>query len=187
MVSPQTDVTQLLHAASAGDADALNRLMPLVYDELRGLAQRVRVGQPYETVNTTALVHEAYLKLVRSPGVAWESRVHFFRVAARAMRQVLVNEAHRHLAQKRGGGQVAITLHEDAYQQPIEATTLLDMDDALTRLERLSDRQARIVECRFFVGLTMDEIASAFEISSATVYREWRVARAWLARELQAA
>ncbi|MEM1096474.1 MAG: sigma-70 family RNA polymerase sigma factor [Bacteroidota bacterium] len=184
---PATEVTQLLHAASAGDAGALDRLMPLVYDELRGLAHRVRSGQPYETVNTTALVHEAYLKLVRSPEVAWESRLHFFRVAARAMRQVLVNEAHRHLAQKRGGGQMPVTLHEEAYPQPIEATTLLDMDAALERLEQLSDRQARIVECRFFVGLTMDEIADAFNISSATVYREWRVARAWLARELQPA
>jgi RNA polymerase sigma factor (TIGR02999 family) len=180
-------VTHLLHAARAGDDDALDRLFPIVYQELRRLARVVRRGKASETLNTTALVHEAYLKLVPSADVNWQSRKHFMRVAARAMRQVLVSAARRRHAQKRGGDQVDVTFEEGVHGDTLDLDTLIALDDALARLEALDSRQAQIVECRFFAGLTIEETADALGVSSSTVSRNWRAARAWLAALLRSA
>lgn len=178
-------VTQLLHAAAGGEKVAVDRLFTMVYDELRRMARTVRYGRAGETLNTTVLVHEAYLKLIPFGNVDWQDRVHFFRVAARAMRQVLVNAAHRRMAQKRGGGQWAVTLDEAFVSAPVPSEELIALDEALQLLETLDERQARIVEYRFFAGMTVEETAQALGVSAPTVKRDWRAARAWLARELQ--
>ena len=177
-------VTQLLHAAAEGEGAAVERLFALVYDELRRMARAVRYGRAGQTLNTTVLVHEAYLKLTPFDGVAWKDRVHFFRVAARAMRQVLVNAAHRRVAQKRGGGQWAVTFDDALMAAPVPSEQLIALDEALRRLEALDARQAAIVEYRFFAGMTVEETAEALGVSAPTVKRDWRAARAWLAREL---
>jgi RNA polymerase sigma factor (TIGR02999 family) len=181
---PDGAITGLLRAASAGDASALDRLLPVVYDELRRLAHRVRAGRSGETLRTTALVHEAYLKLVPSADLDWQSRAHFFAVTARAMRQVLVGAARERLAAKRGGGEWAVTLDEVAQVAPVRAERMLALDEALARLAALDERQARIVECRFFTGLTVEETAAVLGLSTPTVKRDWRAARAWIAAEL---
>jgi len=181
----RSDVTVLLHNASAGDSEAFDQLYALVYDELVELAHVVRKGAGPETLNTTSLVHEAYFKLIATPGnVTWPDRTHFFAVAARAMRQVLVNAARERMADKRGGGQLHVTLDERDHSAPVEPEGLLALHDALDRLERINERQARIIECRFFAGLSIDETASALGISDRTVRRDWRFARAWLGMEL---
>lgn len=178
-------VTRLLQAASAGREGALDEMLPLVYEELRRLAGLVRRRGAGDTLNTTAVVHEAYLKLVRSD-VAWADRQHFFRVAARAMRQVVVRDAERRRAAKRGGGRAAVTLHEDLHGGPATDAELLDLDRALRHLEQLDARQAAVVEIRFFAGLTIEETAAALAVSAPTVERDWRMARVWLARALAA-
>jgi RNA polymerase sigma factor (TIGR02999 family) len=183
--SPETDVTQLLlQAARGGDPGALDALFTRVYDELHRLAHHVRRGRAGETLNTTALVHEAYVKLLPSEDVSWESRAHFFAVAARAMRQVLVDSARRRVAQKRGGGEVLVSFDERAHAPPARSEELLALDDALERLAALNERWVRIVEHRFFAGLTAEETAAVMNVSLRTVEREWRAARAWLAVEL---
>ena len=179
-------VTRLLHAASRGEPDALDEVFPLVYGELQRLARKVRSGRAGDTLNTTALVHEAYLKLVRTDDVAWNGRQHFFRVAARAMRQVLVRDATRRRTAKRGGGQVAVSLDEALHGGTMADDDVLALDEALGRLEALDARQAAVVEIRFFTGLTLEETAQALDVSVPTVSRDWRMARAWLARALAA-
>jgi RNA polymerase sigma factor (TIGR02999 family) len=179
-------VTRLLNEASGGRAGALDEVFPAVYDELQRLARMVRAGRAGETLNTTSLVHEAYLKLVRSEGVAWEGRRHFFRVAARAMRQVVVRDAERRRTDKRGGGRAATTLVEGLHCAPATDDEILALHDALARLEALDARQAAVVEVRFFAGLTLDETADVLGVSVPTVTRDWRLARVWLARELAA-
>lgn len=174
----------LLHAVQAGEPDAFDHLFARVYGELRRLARMVRQGRDGGTLNTTALVHEAYIKLIPSQDLAWEDRVHFLRVAARAMRQVLVQAARHRSRQKRGGDVLTVAFNEHLHAPTVQASTLLSLDEALSRLEQLDPRQARIVECRFFAGLTVDETAAALHISAPTVKRDWRAARAWLAREL---
>ncbi|PEN13485.1 RNA polymerase subunit sigma-70 [Longibacter salinarum] len=185
MSSSSSPVTHLLHAARDGDADALDDLIPLVYEELRRLARKVRSDRGASTIDTTGLVHEAYEKLVPSD-VEWKDRTHFFRVAARAMRQVLIDAARRRQADKRGGTETAISFDDNLYSEPINDIELLALDDALDRLADMDDRQAQIVECRFFAGLTVAETAAALDISEPTVYRDWRAARAWLASQLTA-
>lgn len=178
-------VTVLLAAARRGDAEAFDVLFEQVYDELHRLAHVVRRGRASATLNTTALVNEAYLHLLPSADLAWQDRAHFFRVAARAMRQVLVGAARKRLAEKRGGGLEQITFDERLHAAPVAIEDILSLDQALLHLEALDPRQARIVECRFFAGLTIEETAEALDVSAATVKRDWRAARAWLTQALQ--
>lgn len=181
---PPGEVSQLLEAWRQGDLDALDRLLPLVYDELRALASRhFRHERAGHTLQTTALVHEAYLKLVGAD-VRWEGRKHFFAVAARAMRHVLVEHARGQLREKRGGGQIAVTLDDDIAPYPDRPAEMIDLDEALTRLAEHDERKARVVELHYFTGLEYEEIGELLEISPATVHRDLRLAKAWLQREL---
>ncbi|MDX1546918.1 MAG: sigma-70 family RNA polymerase sigma factor [Rhodothermales bacterium] len=186
------EVTQLLHAAQAGDRNAFDRLFPLIYDELRTRArQQRRSWQGDYTLNTTALVHEAYLKLVDHDGAEWESRAHFLAIAARAMRHVLLDYAKRRRTKKRGGEHQKLSL--EALQEARgfvvmteeRAEALLALDEALEQLAQVSERESRIVECRFFGGLTIRETAAVLGISPATVNRDWAAAQAWLYRHMQ--
>lgn len=185
MPSP-SDVTQLLHDASSGDSAAFDQLYAMVYDELVRLARVVRRSGAPATLNTTSLVHEAYFKLVDSAGkLEWGDRRHFFAVAARAMRQVLVNAARDRKAQKRGGGQIPISLGDRDFAASGDPEEFLALHNALDRLEHVNERQARIVEYRFFAGLSIEETAQALDVSERTVKRDWRFARAWLGVELK--
>ena len=181
----EPSTTHLLHVARSGDRAALDALLPRVYDELRTLAHaRLRRHRPGETLNTTALVHEAYLKLTANEAPSFEDRTHFFALAARAMRFVLVSYAREQTAQKRGGGVPDLPLDERlavaASAADMEAADLLTLDAALEQLAAVSDRLAEIVELRFFGGMQYAEIAEATGRSEATVKRDWRRARAWL-------
>ncbi len=179
------DVTGLLKAANDGDEGALERLVPMVYDELKWLAHRhLRKESSPRTLSTTALVHEAYVKLVSGPRLPDGSRHHFYGAASRAMRQVLVDEARRRAAAKRGGGAQRAELNAEDLPAIELNDDLVRLDDALERLAEADSRLARIVECRFFGGLTVDETAGVVQASSRTVKRDWRTARAWLYREL---
>jgi RNA polymerase sigma-70 factor (ECF subfamily) len=178
------DVTRLLRELRAGDQDSAAKLITAVYGELRNVAvrsmRRERVGH---TLQPTALVHEAFLRLVGGNGVEWRDRAHFFGVAARLMREILVDYARKHGAAKRGGG-VKITLDDGLLIAEDRLDTILAMDQAISRLQELDHRQGRIVELRFFAGLSVEEIAEVMEISPPTVKREWRSAKAWLHQEL---
>lgn len=177
-------LTELLEAAAGGDRSRLDEVFARVYPELRRLAHVVRGGRAGETLATTALAHEAYLKLVPGGPVAWKGRAHFLAVAARAMRQVLVDAARSRLAGKRGAGAWAVTFDEAVAEAPVRAEGVVALDEALERLAAAAPRRALVVEYRFFGGLTTEEIAAALGTSTATVEREWRTARAWLAAEL---
>ena len=177
------EFARLLRAASAGDREAFDAAFTEVYEELHALASHVRATSASDTLSATALVHEAYLKLAPSAGRAWADRRHFFAVAASAMRQVLIGAARQRLADKRDGG-IAVSLQEGVHAAPLQPAELVALDEALDRLATLSPRQARVVELRFFAGLTAEEIAETLDIATPTVQRDWRAARAWLAREL---
>jgi RNA polymerase sigma factor (TIGR02999 family) len=190
--SPDRDITSLLHAWVRGDEAALDQLLPLVYGELHRQAERAMRAQPAgHTLQTTALVHEAYPRLIDAPRADWQGRAHFFGVAARATRSVLVDHARALRARKRGSGAQVLTLGAadaagaagetagDASEVDVEA-----LDAALTRLAELDPRQARVVELRYFGGLSIGEAAEMLELSHATVEREWRTARLWLRRKL---
>jgi RNA polymerase sigma factor (TIGR02999 family) len=179
------DVTEILQDVRSGDKDASARLMPLVYDELRRLADHyLRQERPDHTLQPTALVHEAYLKLVDQTRVDWQNRAHFFGVAAQLMRRILVDHARRHRASKRGGFQQKMTLDEAVdYSQSLDVN-LVALDDALNTLSHLDTRQSRIVELRFFGGLSIEETAEALNVSPATVKVDWSMAKAWLRREI---
>jgi RNA polymerase sigma factor (TIGR02999 family) len=184
--SSSQSVTQLLIRWKTGDSSALETLLPLVYAELHKIARGYLASErPDHTLQTTALVHEAYLRLVdQSPGKgAIENRAHFLGIAARLMRQILVDHARARLAEKRGAGCI-ITLEEPGYVVNNQAPDVIALDDALTELARLDERQARIVELRFYAGLSIEEVALALHISPATVKRDWTAARLWLYREL---
>jgi RNA polymerase sigma factor (TIGR02999 family) len=170
--------------ANGASASALDALFTRVYDELRRLAHQVRGGRAGATLDTTALVHEAYLKLLPSVGTAWESRAHFFGAAARAMRQILVDAARRQLAGKRGGARVALSFDESLHPAPIRAAELLALDEAIEKLRAFNLRGAQVVEYRFFAGLSTRETAELLGVSTGTVEREWYAARAWLALQL---
>jgi RNA polymerase sigma factor (TIGR02999 family) len=179
-------VTDLLQAWASGDQTALDELLPLVYDDLRRQARRYMRAQPAgHTLQTTALVHEAYLRLVGQSSVEWNGRAHFFGVAAKAMRSILVDHARARSAAKRGGSARAITL-DDARGMagPEVSVDVLALDQALKRLAEVDARKSRLVELRYFGGLGIDEAAAVLSISPATVKREWTTARAWLRREL---
>jgi RNA polymerase sigma factor (TIGR02999 family) len=159
--------------------------VPLVYDELRRLARRVLLGQRVDhTLQSTALVHEAYLRLVGHDTVHWDDRIHFFAVAAQLMRRILVDHARKHLAAKRGGDQVTLSLDEHLAPAKSRPLDVVALDDALNELWRMNPQHSRIIELRFFAGLSIEETAQAIGISPATVKRDWGVARAWLYREL---
>jgi RNA polymerase sigma factor (TIGR02999 family) len=178
------EITALLTALREGDRGALDRLFPLVYRELHDRAHRqLARHRPGETLSTTALVHEAYLKLTDSAQQSYNDRVHFFAVASRAMRQILVDYARRATAAKRGGHPVS--LDPEALGDPGRAEELLALDEALTQLEKLDGRLARIVELRFFGGLSVEETSDALEVSPRTVKRDWRKARAFLYQAIQ--
>lgn len=186
--APSADVTRLLARWSRGEQEALNELLPIVYGELRRMAGRqLRAKRQEHTLTPTALVHEVYLRLVDQRRADWQNRTQFFAVAARLMRRVLVDHARARLAGKRGGGLVVVPLEQagdpEAVASPL--ADVLAVDEALTRLAALDGEQARLVELRFFAGLTVEEIAPLLGRSERTVKREWRLARAWLFRELQ--
>ncbi len=185
--TPAEDLTQLLSDASAGNVDALNRVFPFVYGELRRLARsRRRRERDDHTLNTTALVHEAYLRLVDQRHVHWQNRAHFYAVASQAMRRILVNYAEMRNARKRGGGAEHVPFHGLA-GGPGEgdAIDVLALDEALERLKAFNERGADVVTYRFFGGLTYEEIAEVMGTSAVTVRRAWTAARFWLRRELR--
>src|SRR5947199_9851151 len=186
-VSPHR-VTQLLQQWSHGDNSALAELTPLVYEELRRLAHHYMEAQrPDHTLQTTALVNEAYLRLADQTNPNWQSRAHFFAVAARAMRQILVNYAKSSRAQKRGGGGLKVELDEAALVSPEQSKEIVDLHEALERLATLDSRKAQVVELKYFGGLNYDEMAEVLKISPVTVRRDWRFAKAWLYTQLHGA
>jgi RNA polymerase sigma factor (TIGR02999 family) len=186
-VASHGDITDLLHSWGSGDREAIERLFRLVYEELRRQAHlQLQRERPGHTLETGALVHEAYLKLVELDPSRWHDRRHFFAMAARAMRQVLVNYALMRNAEKRGGGRTALPLDDVVASVDARSDDLLALDEALGRLEAAEPRYVRVVECRLFAGLGIDETAAALDISPATVKRDWTLARAWLNRELSA-
>lgn len=186
MNTSDSDVTALLARLSNGEKAALDELLPAVYDELRRLAHRqLRPQRDDFTLRTTELVHEAYAKLVDHHEVDWQDRQHFFAIAARAMRQVLVNYARRRTADKRGGDTFPNPLDEVTPKSPRPPLAVLAVDQALDRLAEIDERRYRVVECRFFGGYTIEETADVLDVSTSTVERDWRTAKAWLQRELQ--
>ena len=182
--APPTEVTRLLARARAGDAQALGAAYSAVYDELKRAA-RLQLRRMRDAFETTALVHEAYLKLAGGAQLAATDRNHLLALSARAMRQVLVDAARRRHAHKRGSSFTFVTLDEVSEAQQASAGELLTLDGALEDLARLHERQAQVVEFRFFGGLSLSEIAEVLQVSEATIDRDWRAARAWLARQLQ--
>ncbi len=181
----QTEVTELLHEWAAGDVHAADRLLPLVYEELRRIAARQLVHERADhTLQATAVVHEAFLRLCRAHEVSWENRRHFFAFAARLMRRVLVDHARRRRAEKRGGSGLRVSLEEGLAQTSGPTPDLLALDQALTRLADLDPRKATVVELRVFAGMTVEETADQLHLSPETIHREWRRAKAWLFNEL---
>ena len=179
------DLTRLLHAWSQGDQSALEKLTPFVYDELHRVAHRYLSRERRgHTLQTTALVNEAYARLIDSGEMNWENRTHFFGVCARLMRQILTDYARSWLSQKRGGGVPTVSLDE-SLEVPVEpGTDLVALDDALKRLAAIDPRKSQVVELRFFGGLTTEEAAAILKVSSDTILRDWKLAKIWLYREL---
>jgi len=184
-MSEKPEINRLVREVSQGRRDALDQLVPIVYDELRRIAHgQLRRERSGHTLNTTALVHEAYLRLLNVHQVQWLDRAHFFATAARVMRRVLIDYARARQRQKRGGGAVQVSLTDAVDLPNAQTNDLLELDEALTRLEALGERQYRVVECRCFAGLSVEETAAVLGVSAATVKRDWTFARAWLNREL---
>jgi RNA polymerase sigma factor (TIGR02999 family) len=183
--SSAQDVTQLLLAWGQGDQAAFEQLLPLVYEELRRQAKRyMRQQRPGHTLQTTALVNEAYLQLVRSDQVRWQNRAHFFAVSAQLMRRILVDFARARQNLKRGGAVQHITLDDTLQISAKRGAELVALDDALSALAKFNERQSKVVELRYFGGLSEEEVAEVLDLSPRTVRRDWRVARAWLYSEL---
>ena len=185
-IDPVTrNITHLLKEWSDGDQQALDELTPLVYEELRQQAARyLRKERPNHSLQATALINEAFLRLIDVTDVQWQNRAHFFGIAAKLMRRILVDHARRRDAEKRGGSQVCLTLDEGLAWASEPDVDLLAIDEALDKLAIIDEQQARVVELRFFSGLTVEETATALGISPKTVKRDWSVARAWLKREI---
>jgi RNA polymerase sigma factor (TIGR02999 family) len=185
---PSAEITQLLRDWQGGSREALDRLVPLVYDELHVIAARHRAGERRDgALQTTALVNEAYLKLIDQRRVDWQNRAHFFAIAARLMRRILIDDARRRLREKHGGGVVRIPVEDvnvAGPSSPVDVVDLLELDRALQDLERFDPDQAKIVELRFFGGMTVEETAAVVGSSPATIKREWAVAKGWLHRAL---
>ncbi len=185
-VMERKKITELLKAHSAGDQGVLDELMPLVYSEMHDMAHYRMLGERSDhTFNTTDLVHEAYLKLVEFNRISWENRAHFFGIASQVMRNILVDYAVKKKAEKRGGDRQRVTLGEGDIASEINIHDVLSIHQALEKLAEIDERQVRVVECRFFGGLTLEETARALGISTATVSRDWRMAKAWLNREIK--
>ena|SRR5437879_3616927 len=185
MSESSIDVTTLLKELSNGNRDVLGELIPLVYDELRQLAAyHLRQERSNHTLQATALVHEAYMRLVDQRHMDWKNRSHFFGVAAHLMRRILLMHARKHHASKRGGSVQRISLDDAIVFTPEQSADLVTLDELLKRLAELDAQQARVVELRFFGGLSVEETAGLMEISTATVKRDWAMAKAWLAREM---
>jgi RNA polymerase sigma factor (TIGR02999 family) len=183
---PAPDVTRLLLAWRGGDAEALQALLPLVYVELRRLAHRQMRGErPGRTLQTTALVHEAYLRLVDSDRVRWQNRAHFFAISAQLMRRILVDAARSRGSLKRGGEAVHIALDDAPLVSREPDTDVIALDEALTRLATVDARKSQVVELRYFGGLSVEETAEALHVSPETVMRDWKMAKLWLLRELK--
>jgi RNA polymerase sigma factor (TIGR02999 family) len=185
---PVPDITRLLHEWQSGERDALDRLIQIVYDELRVIASRL-ASQEWRSgsIQTTALVNEAYMKLVDQRSVDWQNRAHFFAIAARVMRRILLDDARHRLREKRGGGSVTISIDElspSPSAEPVDSVDVIAIDRVLRDLERLDPDQARIIELRFFGGLTIEETGAVLGVSPATIKREWSVAKGWLHRAL---
>jgi RNA polymerase sigma factor (TIGR02999 family) len=186
MADARDDVTEVLEQLKAGDSRAADRLLPLVYDEFRALARHYLAQERMNhTLQPTALVHEAYLKLVDQTRVDWQGRSHFFAVAAQAMRRILVDHARSRQREKRGGGRPRVTLDEAVALSPQKDEDVLALDEALEKLAALDARQAKVVELRFFGGMSVEEVAEALGVSKRTVEGDWTFARAWLSRELR--
>jgi RNA polymerase sigma factor (TIGR02999 family) len=184
-MSSDRPVTQLLIDSSRGDRDALDALMPAVYSELRRLAEwYLRNERPDHTLQATALVHEAYMRLIDQRNVNWQNRAQFFGLAAQMMRRILVNHAEAHNASKRGGVAQKLSLDQAISFLNEQQVDLLELNEALEQLAELDERQSQIVELRFFGGLTIDEVASVLHVSPATIKREWQMAKSWLLREI---
>jgi RNA polymerase sigma factor (TIGR02999 family) len=178
-------VTQLLIDCSNGSQDAFKQLFPLVYEELRRLAHRYMTQErPGHTLQTTAVVHEAYLRLIDQKHVQWQNRAHFFAIASQMMRRILITHAQSHAYAKRGGGALKVSLDEAAVLSPERASDLIALDEALKGLTAIDLRRSQVVELRFFGGLSNEEIAEVLNISTNTVTRDWNVAKAWLHREM---
>jgi RNA polymerase sigma factor (TIGR02999 family) len=187
MALEESQITALLQRWRSGDVDAFDRLIPIVYERLRELAhQRLRGAPGERSLNTTALVHEAYLKLADSPITPIENRNHFLAIASRVMRSVLVDHARSRTAVKRGAGLATVELQESLWIDNVDLDAVTELDEALNNLEKLDARQSQIIEHRFFGGLSLEETAAIMGISLATVKRDLRTARAWLANELSA-
>ena len=188
MSDTRDDITRLLIDLGRGEERKVDQLLPLVYDELRRMAHHFMVKERSEhTLNTTALVHEAYLKLIDQREATWRNRSHFFAIASMAMRRILVNYAKMRSRQKRGGGSVPVSIEENPELQIIaeeRAEELIALDEALDRLAEINERAGRVVECRFFGGLSIEETANALDVSPMTVKRDWQFAKAWLKREM---
>lgn len=180
------NATQILQQVNAGDRNAAEQLFPLVYDEFRAMAaRRLRQERPDHTLQPTALVHEAYMKLIDQTRINWQGRQHFFAIAAQAMRRVLIDHARQHRRQKRGGGRAKVSLDETVVLSPQRSDELILLDETLQRLAQVDPRQARIVELRFFGGLTVEEAAQIIGVSKRTVEGDWTMAKAWLKREME--
>lgn len=185
MPTPPVEVTQLLQAWGEGDQAALDQLMPVVYDELHRLARHYLRGERADhSFQTTALVNEAYLRLVNVQNVQWQDRAHFFAISSRLIRQILVDRARRRGYQKRGGGVRHVELEESAVIDPGRDQELLALDEALAALSEFDERKSRVVELRFFGGLTIEEAAAVLEVSPDTVRRDWRLSKSWLRKYL---
>lgn len=184
---PVPDITRALQDQADGLSSGLDRVLPAIYEELRAVARReLRRERAGHTLTPTALVHEAYLKLVRLERITWESRAHFFGACAQEMRRILISYARRKQADRRGAGAEHVPIENACVAALERPADLVALDEALTRLAVLDARQARVVECRFFAGMDVEETASVLDISPATVKRDWTAARAWLNRELVA-
>jgi RNA polymerase sigma factor (TIGR02999 family) len=180
-------VTGLLKAWSAGDQAALDRLVPLIYAELHRMARRqMRNERPGNTLQTTALVNQAYLRLVDTKNAVWNDRVHFFAVSAQIMRRILVDSARSRASAKRGGPAPRLNLDEDLDASPQRPRELIVLDDSLNALQQMDPRKARVIELRFFGGLSVEETAAVLKISPQSVMRDWKLAKAWLYREIGA-
>lgn len=182
----QVEITQLLRAWGKGDQEALNRITPVVYEELRRMARGyVRREGPDNSLPATALVHEAYLKLVDVGVAEWQDRAHFFAISARLMRRILVDAARAKAAGKRGGAAIRVELNESLDGAPLDGDQMVRLDDALEALAKFDARKADVVQLRFFAGLSVEETAAVLKISEQSVMRDWKLARAWLAREME--
>ncbi|HEY5839025.1 MAG TPA: sigma-70 family RNA polymerase sigma factor [Pyrinomonadaceae bacterium] len=185
MAAKPNNITQLLLKWSEGRSEALEDLIPLIYPELRRLARRhMQRENPAHTLQTSALINEAYLRLVSQQGVEWHNRAHFFAVAAQVMRHILIDHARKHQVVRRGGGLLRVPLDETAVASHERALEFVALDEALTKLALIDARKSQIVEMKFFGGLTVDEIAEVMKLSPITIKREWRAAKAWLHLEI---